>query len=220
MYRIGIATHAYADSWAHQNFTGLKDNFNGMAGNPLPNIAHADVLQEPDKVGHTWTDSRLINSRINNNQRFMEAAEQIFQKFITYNTKKHGTPPTDTWNGLQTILSAIMNKHNIKHRMADYKKLMPWMSDYHWLDWFYSAVRVNVRGLNDLDDYRIPDLGPFLSKLTLFKDSYYWSDISAYRDTDWYKFQTAVKDHAHSALQIIASACNTMGIVPGLTKNF
>jgi hypothetical protein len=27
-YWIGIVSHAYADTWAHQNFTGLKDSYN------------------------------------------------------------------------------------------------------------------------------------------------------------------------------------------------
>jgi hypothetical protein len=29
IYRIGLAIHSYADSWAHQNFVGSEDVFNG-----------------------------------------------------------------------------------------------------------------------------------------------------------------------------------------------
>lgn len=32
IYRIGIASHAYADTWAHQNFVGYYDDFNAIKG--------------------------------------------------------------------------------------------------------------------------------------------------------------------------------------------
>ncbi len=30
LYRIGLATHCYADTWAHQNFIGIKHAFGSM----------------------------------------------------------------------------------------------------------------------------------------------------------------------------------------------
>ena len=30
LYRIGIGLHGYADTWAHQNFTGYYNEFNAM----------------------------------------------------------------------------------------------------------------------------------------------------------------------------------------------
>lgn len=48
LYRIGIACHGYADTWAHQNFVGDQSKFNAMSG-PLsaaiPNIGHAEAGQ-------------------------------------------------------------------------------------------------------------------------------------------------------------------------------
>jgi hypothetical protein len=32
LYRIGIATHTYADTFCHQNFVGFKESFNDMEG--------------------------------------------------------------------------------------------------------------------------------------------------------------------------------------------
>ena len=53
LYRIGIAAHVYADTWAHQNYCGSKDDFNAMdrfGGGLIPNIGHADATHDPDLV--------------------------------------------------------------------------------------------------------------------------------------------------------------------------
>jgi hypothetical protein len=63
LFRIGVACHCYADSWAHQNFVGYYDEFNAMAS-PLskvtPDIGHADAQHNPDWPGLIWRDQRLL----------------------------------------------------------------------------------------------------------------------------------------------------------------
>lgn len=47
-YFIGIASHAYADTWAHQNFTGTWNDLNSFDHFPatlIPSIGHADILK-------------------------------------------------------------------------------------------------------------------------------------------------------------------------------
>ena len=51
LYWIGIATHAYVDTWAHQNFVGIVSGYNALdncLAKLLPNIAHLDALDKPD----------------------------------------------------------------------------------------------------------------------------------------------------------------------------
>ena len=55
LYRIGIATHAYADTWAHQNFVGWYDHFNNIALDPKPDIGHADARPGNRSLGHSDT---------------------------------------------------------------------------------------------------------------------------------------------------------------------
>jgi hypothetical protein len=81
LYRIGVATHSFADTWAHQNFTGWYDSFNAVGKNVVPNIGHADAFHQPDWVGLLWTDKRLVEGEINNNHRFLSAAEAIFHHY-------------------------------------------------------------------------------------------------------------------------------------------
>ena len=65
-YRIGIASHAFADTWAHQNFVGWYDYFNNIGLDPKPDIGHADAEHHPDYVSHRWVDNRLLEPDINN----------------------------------------------------------------------------------------------------------------------------------------------------------
>lgn len=64
LYRLGIATHSFVDTWAHQNFTGSYDTFNDMGHAITPDVGHADALHHPDWVGHRWSDDRLTNPNV------------------------------------------------------------------------------------------------------------------------------------------------------------
>ena len=57
LHQIGIATHAYVDTWAHQNFVGYHDRFNGLLGRLkaiIPSIGHADSRHQPDWSALPW----------------------------------------------------------------------------------------------------------------------------------------------------------------------
>ena len=88
LYKIGVATHAYADTWAHQNFLGYRHRLNGKKGfGIMPNIGHADFIHEPDKVHNIWRDPRLKKTyyEIDNDDRFLDASKAIFARFWRYN---------------------------------------------------------------------------------------------------------------------------------------
>ena len=90
LYRIGVALHPFADSWAHQNFSGVQDGWNMVDSKSLiPSIGHAQALTTPDDFAAVWADSRLTgaNSRISNRNRFLEAAEKIYKYLCTYNRR-------------------------------------------------------------------------------------------------------------------------------------
>jgi len=80
LYRTGIAIHGYADTWAHQNFTGYYNDFNAMTGPLNPgvfSIGHAEAFHNPDWPALIWKDKRLIKNRVDNKSRFLEAAQHI-----------------------------------------------------------------------------------------------------------------------------------------------
>ena len=80
LYRIGIALHAYSNTWAHQNFTGYFDEFN-VFKKPIERawallrvlglpVGHTNAGHDPDKINKNWNDIRLLNETRNNNEIF------------------------------------------------------------------------------------------------------------------------------------------------------
>jgi hypothetical protein len=89
LYRVGCALHTYADTWAHQNFTGRNEKWNRVDRNtPIPPIGHAQVRRDPDRIDVKWSDPRLASEvRVNNRLRFMQAAGRVYRYLATYNRR-------------------------------------------------------------------------------------------------------------------------------------
>ncbi len=187
LHRLGVATHAFVDTWAHQNFVGWYDGINGQSiMNMLPNIGHADFIHHPDWVGHCWDDSRIINSQVNNNHRFLDAAKCLFQEFSLCSKIKNDD---DLWPALQKDLQDAMGQvfsgeklQGMEARTKAYNKLFK-LPEYDPHAWFDSAVDTDLKG--------IPD--ECVPSLTVFKDSCKWK--KNWQRSDWYLFQEAVKAH-------------------------
>ncbi|HUX39203.1 MAG TPA: DUF6765 family protein [Rectinemataceae bacterium] len=79
-FRIGIALHAYADTWAHQNFSGRLGAANDLSPrSPLPPAGHLQALGSPDQTGERWRDPRLHRPEVDNRERFLDAARMIYR---------------------------------------------------------------------------------------------------------------------------------------------
>jgi hypothetical protein len=117
-YWIGIASHSFVDTWAHQNFTGLKDSYNSLHQRQdskilkLPGqIGHAEVLALPDTPNTTWYDFRLKEMKIDNNKRLMEAAKELFKLYIKYGgelLEKKPKEPKKIWQILSRQLKGLL----------------------------------------------------------------------------------------------------------------
>lgn len=215
LYRIGIASHAFADSWAHQNFVGFKDSFNGMTLNPLPNIGHADFLGDPDMVGHIWDDPRLVESQVDNNHRFKTAACALL---ISYCEQLEGGGVGDDLgkkiSELYDELSKLWGssrrwdpldyKVSQPGRIDDYADKLPWLPPYDEKAWLKESVDIEINVLEDSYKEGVR------SALTLFPDRYYWQGPK--EETPWYRFQEAVKDHQRLALSLMKDRYESMGL--------
>ena len=205
-YRIGIATHAYVDTWAHQNFAGFNDSFNGSILNPIPNIGHAEARHHPDWVSHRWEDDRLVESEADNNLRFISAAKRLFENYVDF-------LGSDTaWTDLEKDLLLTMGRsrrggqpYRREERLERYSQMAKWLPLYDEDDWFDKAIEQEVHGLEDSQD-------GILAKFTIFKDQYWWKEDVRKEDTHWFKFQEAVKEHQSLALGPVNKRCQTMGI--------
>jgi len=186
LYRIGICTHCYADTWAHQNFVGWEDDFNSIFGileMIIPNIGHADAGFKPDIPNLSWEDKRLIqkNRNVNNKWRFLEAAKNIFSRFFHYADVKVTSEIIATeWNHLETAISTAIGKESYTEKREDterierYRIIAKDVPDYDKQLWFNKAITKKE-----------------LSKKPDFQNSH------------WYKFQEAVKEHQQLAFETI-----------------
>ncbi len=121
-YRVGIALHAYADTWAHQNFSGLNEDWNTVdPASPWPRTGHAQVLTAPDPVAGVWEDARLKPpySAIRNRDRFIEAAAKIYKYLCTYNKRSFDDAPL-VMEALQRLWGRPGAERPMSERILDY----------------------------------------------------------------------------------------------------
>jgi len=204
LYRIGIACHTFADTYAHQNFIGYKNTFNSLK-DPFsllkPNIGHAEALHAPDLPGNVWEDRRLLSPIVVNKTRFLDAARALFLRLAAHRSPQ--TPPqalADAAEALCLDLGVAIGgrdpgNKNAASRMGRYMALAhkerygdkP-LPDYDPKAWFNEAVRSDTRGLPD---------NCFTWTPTLFSDAYHCKNPQDYHQSHWYLFQEAIKEHQH-----------------------
>ena len=206
LYRIGIATHAYVDTWAHQNYVGWNDNFNGSDLNPMPNIGHAEFFHHPDWVGHRWEDNRIVENNIDNNLRVLSAANRLFQRY----TEHLGS--TSKWEDIEKELAMAMGvsksgnlQQGQEARLERFHAMAVWLPEYDEEAWLNKAIKREIQGLANSH-------GSLASKLTIFQDRYYWKDGQEAENSHWFRFQEAVKEHQEYALKPVSEICDRMDV--------
>lgn len=218
LYRIGLACHGYVDTWAHQNFVGYKHPFNAitssnfflrMLNKALPNIGHADGHYKPDMPALIWKDHRLLKPQVDNKARFLEAAENLLEKFIIYNAPETspeilGAMKAEIRADLDeaigereklTFLKLFSNRLRLQ-RIKRYKVLaerpeyggQP-LAGYKKDVWFKDAIESQRR-----------DGGENRTAGGVGSREYVWIDKADYQSTHWYKFQSAVIQHQAETL--------------------
>jgi hypothetical protein len=124
LFRIGIALHSYADTWAHQNYSGKSEKLNSLdPSSIIPSVGHLQALKRPDIPGGRWTDTRLKPefAGVVNAERFAIAAKMVYRFLSTYN--KRGFIDEDSVVGkLETIWksSGVFRGSDSEGRAADY----------------------------------------------------------------------------------------------------
>lgn len=188
LYKIGIATHTYADTFCHQNFVGFKECFNAMEGfleTILPNVGHADAKHQPDIPGLVWSDTRHVSSHaeVNNKDRILEAAGNIYQFYCEQCTKQKNIEKNKKAliSELDEAIGEISTTDKrAKQRKQSYIDILKSITkdafrDYDEDDWIDEAVT-----------YRREDIGTSEERKI-----YLWKE--GFKDSNWLKFQEAVK---------------------------
>jgi len=115
-YRLGIALHTFADTWSHQNFTGLREEWNSVypwytvKKYLVPDIGHAEAGHAPDVISEVWTDHRL-GQQIVNVDRAFDATREIFKNL----QKSSGKGPN--WGDVRFKYLKLLRVQNYDDRV-------------------------------------------------------------------------------------------------------
>lgn len=198
--RLGIATHSYADTWAHQNFIGWWDDLNGM-GTILPNIGHAEAKHDPDLVGYRWEDNRLANCQVDNNLRFLSASRSVFGHLQSFCLMAGGMTPGN-WEEVEPFLREIFgqtysetsyNEFDDTDRKERYCQFLGWdqkTDAYDPLSWLLEATTVKNAPVPGVEG---------------FAERYVWNKPSENPITEWkwYKFQKAAEKQLACGVSVL-----------------
>ncbi|WP_196592338.1 DUF6765 family protein [Pectinatus frisingensis] len=112
LFKLGIGLHVYADTWAHQEFSGITDRDNNIIHNievivpemdeleknedgtlsevldKVKPLGHGSAVHFPDRPYIKWKSDEKFSEGRANWDEFMEAAQQIYNVLLKYNKGK------------------------------------------------------------------------------------------------------------------------------------
>ncbi len=161
LIRLGVALHSFADTWAHQRFSGTHNHrandihhieiwdgkhwkaikpYRQFFYNFFPDIGHAEAYDFPDLPFLKW---RYIRARTNefivrdNTSIFLEAAEVIFK--ILCNIKNCNS----NWRDIENkLIKALATHRNSKEIFGPLAAHFPNVTlKYSSLDWLEKAIK-------------------------------------------------------------------------------
>ena len=207
LYRVGIALHTYADSWAHQNFTGLLENWNAIDQRSIvPAIGHAQAFRKPDNLDVVWQDQRLNPDlrKINNRKRVFAAAKMIYKFLCTYNRRDFSDSDLMLWK-LTELIGDTHVENTRDERIADIV-IEENMAKYERSEWLHSAFIVT----EDPGDERMfsgYDKFLWLKDAVLYRSSLVdQKPVKAkpsFQDSHFYRWQESARDHLKEAKRIL-----------------
>ncbi|MFH1050400.1 MAG: DUF6765 family protein [bacterium] len=163
LIKLGIALHSYADTWAHQNFSGRrssKDNdiekvrlikngketkldlLNRITG-IIPDIGHSEAFNYPDESHLKWNyikDFTGEKIKRDNTEIFLQASEAIYTLLVNFNDLP------SQWNTLKVNLEKCykLPHRNYEDNKRKYDTVFPEIKKnhfkYHEDEWRQEAL--------------------------------------------------------------------------------
>lgn len=222
LYRIGVSAHGYVDTWAHQNFLGRRDAYNDIPGSSwvtsLLNVGHGSAGHQPDHPALVWRDPRLARPVVDNRQRFLDAAEALFRRFVLHIDPARNAAmlvsdvaslrkdldedigPADPGNDA-ALLAARLTRYQARALTAPYGAApLPTYVEYFW---FNAAVAEEGAWLRQKFDDALNVVDDYLDQTTAIPCS--WRDADGFEQSDWYQFVEAVKAHQNACWDILVA---------------
>ncbi len=178
-YRIGIALHTVADTWSHQDFTGLREEWNAVYPwynvfkSLVPNIGHAEAGHSPDVISEPWIDYRIGKELVDNKWRAFQAAGTIYVAVQAH------TKQGRSWGALESSFRDIVYAPDYDERIARIAALVGGgIPDYDKDAWIDEALK--------------KDKNKMTCELT-----------PNYQQTHWYHFHQAAKSQLAQVVELI-----------------
>lgn len=207
LYRIGIALHTYADSWAHQDFTGRWEDWNIV--NPqsqVPAVGHSQVTGKPDDFDATWEDPRLKPEfrKVDNSRRVFAAAEMIYRYLCTYNRR--------SFDDAELVLDRLHDLYGPPGRKTSEERRLDFVietgaNEYDRTEWRKEAAEVPESVLADISDSVADKIGWVREEIRQSARLVSPKLVQAkpgFTATDLYKWNEAVKEQRGAACRILS----------------
>ena len=227
LYRIGASAHAYCDTWAHQNFLGRDDALNEMptAGVratlvnrvALLRIGHALAGHQPDIPDLIWHDDRLLAPVVVNAERFLDAAAHLFKKLCAF--KGRSAVADDDSDlvellhdlkqdiGTPSAISAPREQRVERYRRRALSRAYgaAALPDYRPGEWSDAAFVEQRADLVTRVEIYLAEHAGVAGDILAFgtRMPCTWKDPGRYRESEWFRFQEAVKSHLDECWRIL-----------------
>jgi len=209
LYRVGIALHAYADTWSHQGFGGMKSDLNAVdhlhadtesrywtmaqirwirENYPLykaaPRIGHAEALSYPDIPYLRWSysDASGTTRTIDNPERYIEALEAIYAHLCRHGEERSARP----WKTLRPPLLRLL-----KTRGSKEERERAWKRTIRNGDLFDFSTRERSRALYHKDRWRRDAVQPVFNR----RNRRTFKQRPGFSTSHWARWHHAAEDH-------------------------
>ena len=193
-FMIGIASHAYADTFAHENFIGDADPYNNFI-NFASDISYGHLFfgELPDMIGIKWLDVRR-DKIVDNNKKFLKAAINLLAIYCYHNNVKK---------------SIFQQKKRVLYSVL--KKIFGQSKSYY--------AGVESKKITRINQYLELYYELFQSQLSIYKSNVWLDEAALYcsrkrtwlamhdlEKSHWYNFQNQIKDYKLLTLNVINTA--------------
>lgn len=215
--RIGVALHTFADTWAHQGFSGrlhaendveniyhLKEERwdhqrrKGVLLNIFPQVGHTEAWYYPDYPFLMWKYTRKLTNEVverNNTNEFLTAAETIYHQLCEVEKSKSDTPIP--WGNIEPKIRNLLayREHDKEKRCGQWRERFQHMFDplefrYDKQAWRNEALEPDNGADTDWDDF-----SPSEFKRLRFHMS------AGFYDSRWVQFHRAALRQRHFVLE-------------------
>jgi hypothetical protein len=150
LHRLGIALHVYADTWSHQDFSGLqtelndiedidvlnedragiakvfKDFFRDITESLIPQVGHAETATLPDEPYREWSFYHVYQKRVMHRKNWLlcqDASKAIYKEIKHFLAQNPGyrAEKSIPWGDIKSVITKLFKqKGDLEERCSNW----------------------------------------------------------------------------------------------------